>query len=134
MEDWKGLIEGVRLHPGLHPAYVTVLKDDLDEASQEDIRVIWDALQTDGQFSVGDLAVWKEGGEDGWTSLTEVMEMSKEEWAQVEADLAQVEAQDEDDGEAEEEGEGEDESEEEGEAEEEGEGEDADGAFEGDHV
>ena len=112
------LAEGVRLHPGLHLEYVDVLKDDLDEASQEDIRVIWDALQTDGQFSVGDLAVWKEGGEDGWTSLTEVMEMSKEEWAQVEADLAQVEAQDEDDGEAEEEGEG----------------EDADGAFEGDHV
>ena len=134
-EGWKALAEGVRLHPGLHPAYVTVLKDDLDEASKEDIRVVWDALKTDGHFSVvdpsqldGQTVRKEEEGEDGWTRLTEVMEMSKEEWA------AQVEAQDEDDGEAAEEGEGEDESEEEGEDEEEGEGEDADGALEGDHV
>ena len=52
-EGWKALAEGVRLHPGFDPEYVSVLKDDLDEASREDIRVIWDALKTDGQFSVG---------------------------------------------------------------------------------
>ena len=108
-EGWKALAEGVRLHPGVRPTFVTVLKDDLDEASKEDIRVVWDALKTDGHFSVvdpsqldGQTVRKEEEGEDGWTRLTEVMEMSKEEWA------AQVEAQDEDDGEAAEEGEGED--------------------------
>ena len=52
-EGWKALAEGVRLHPGLLLSCVTVLKDDLDEASQEDIKVMWDALETDGWFGVG---------------------------------------------------------------------------------
>ena len=39
------LAEGVRLHPGLGLDLVTVLKDDLDEARKEDIRVIWDAFK-----------------------------------------------------------------------------------------
>ena len=108
-EGWKAIAEGVRLHPGLRLNCVTVLKDDLDEASQEDIRVMWDALETDGRFVVvlGDFElssnferVSKGGtkGEAGWTRLTEIKEMSKEEWA------AELEL--EDDGPAEEEGEG----------------------------
>ena len=108
-EGWKAIAEGVRLHPGLRLNCVTVLKDDLDEASQEDIRVMWDALETDGRFVVvlGDFElssnferVSKGGtkGEAGWTRLTEIKEMDKEEWA------AELEL--EDDGPAEEEGEG----------------------------
>ena len=103
-EGWKALAEGVRLHPlRLRPAYVTVLKDDLDEASKEDIRVIWDALETygfgsfrvvdpsqeDGQTVRKEEDFPGEGDDGGWTKLTEMMETSKEEWiAQVEADLA----------------------------------------------
>ena len=40
--------EAVRLHPGLVIEYVAALKDDLDEASHEDIRVIWDPIETAG--------------------------------------------------------------------------------------
>ena len=84
-EGWKVLAEGVRLHPGLHLDGVNVEKDDLDEASQEDIRVLWDALKTGSEFSVLDpsliVIVSKEEGEDGWTRLTQIIEMSKEDWA-----------------------------------------------------
>ena len=38
------LAEGLRLHPGLLLDKVTILKEDLEDASKEDIRVIWDAL------------------------------------------------------------------------------------------
>ena len=73
MEDWKGLIEGVRLHPGLHLDILHLLKDGLDEASQEDIRVVWDALETDGLVQVGlhpedwdgEERIGKTGGEGG---------------------------------------------------------------------
>ena len=51
-EGWKVLAEGVRLHPECRLSYVALLKDDLDDASQEDIRVMWDALETGGQFYV----------------------------------------------------------------------------------
>ena len=44
VEGWKALAEGVRLHPGLLLGYFSVLKDGLDEARKEDIRVMWDAL------------------------------------------------------------------------------------------
>ena len=108
----------MRLHPGLLLKYVFVTKDALDEASKEDMRVLWDALKTDGEFEVGLLEeddtvrrtgeiVSKEEGEDDWTRLTEIMEMNKEEW------IVRFEA------EAEEEEEGEDESEEESESDEE---------------
>ena len=38
------LAEDMRLHPGLLLTCVELLKD---EASEEDIRVLWDALDTD---------------------------------------------------------------------------------------
>ena len=41
-KGWNELAEGVRLHPGLQLTYVHVLKPTLDEASKEDIRIIWD--------------------------------------------------------------------------------------------
>ena len=47
-EGWKVVAEAVRLHPGLVIEYVAALKDDLDEASHEDIRVIWDPIETAG--------------------------------------------------------------------------------------
>ena len=102
-EGWKALAEGVRLHPGVRPTYVTILKDDLDEASKEDIRVIWDALETygfgsfrvvdpsqeDGQTVRKEEDFPGEGDDGGWTKLTEMMETSKEEWiAHHEAELA----------------------------------------------
>ena len=46
------LAEGVRLHPGVFLHKVTVLKEDLDKASKEDIRVIWDALGLSGAVIV----------------------------------------------------------------------------------
>ena len=109
-DGWRVLAEGMRLHPGLLLKYVFVTKDALDEASKEDMRVLWDALKTDGELEVGLLEeddtvrrtgeiVSKEEGEDDWTRLTEIMEMNKEEW------IVRFEA------EAEEEEEGEDESE-----------------------
>ena len=50
---WKVLVEGVRLHPGLRLDDFAVLKSDLDEASREDIRVMWDALDAeDGEVIV----------------------------------------------------------------------------------
>ena len=145
-EGWKALAEGVRLHPGVRPTFVTVLKDDLDEASKEDIRVIWDALETygfgwfrvvdpsqeDGQTVRKEEDFPGEGDDGGWAKLTEMMETSKEEWmAQCQAhsawleaflgdDLAQLEAL----GLALDEGE----------AEEEEQGEGADGAVEGEDV
>merc|ERR1712126_32338 len=107
--------------------------DDLEEASHEDIRVIWDDLETDGVFIVwlevlevdhlSEVVVKTEGG-GGWTRLTKIMEMTKQEWvAQLEdeGEGEEEEAEEEDEGEAEkeEEGEAEDEDEDEGEEEEE---------------
>ena len=75
-EGWKVLAEGVRLPPRLRLWAVKGLKADLEEASQEDIRVLWDALKTDGRFTAGRIgarkeSVWKREGEDGWSRLTE---------------------------------------------------------------
>ena len=65
----------------------------MEEASQSDIRVIWDVLETDGEFIVKqeddthleEFLNWeivkKTNGEGGWTRLTEIMSLSKEEWA-----------------------------------------------------
>ena len=87
-EGWKVLAEGVKLYPSLPLKFFAVQKDDLDEASQEDIRVMWDAVEPSGGVSVGrdpeeDDYEWvdKNEGEGGWTRLAQIMEMSKEEWA-----------------------------------------------------
>ena len=136
-EGWKVVAEGVRLHPGLVIEYVAALKDDLEEASHEDIRVIWDAIETDGMFVVEEEEVVKTEGGGGWTRLTKIMEMSKQEWvAQLEdeGEGEEEEAEEEDESEAEEEEEGEAEEEDEDEGEEEEEGEGVDGALEGDNV
>ena len=65
----------------------TLLKDDLDEAGKEDIRVIWDSLTLSGEVKVK-LApkhpsekVKKTDGEVGWSRLVQIREMSKGEWA-----------------------------------------------------
>ena len=143
-EGWKVVAEALRLHPGVVIEYVAALKDDLDEASHEDIRVIWDAIETDGMFVVEEEEVVKTEGGGGWTRLTKIMEMSKQEWVaqleaegegdcfwwtqlEVEGEGEEEEAEEEDEGEAEEEEEGEgEEDEDEGEEEEEGEGNDGD--------
>ena len=103
-KGWNELAEGVRLHPGLLLTYVHVLKPTLDEASKEDIRVIWDALEPngyliveledpeDGKYELREDPVWKEEGEDGWIRLTKIMEMSKEQ-AAVRAQFLSAEAQ-----------------------------------------
>ena len=97
-EGWKALAEGVTLHPGLRFNSSYVLKDALDGARREDIRVIWDALEMmteeeiDGTMRGGisveldpekddmeDIKKWK--GEAGWARLVQVVEMDKEEWA-----------------------------------------------------
>ena len=87
MEGWKALAEGVRLHPGLLLGYFSVLKDGLDEARKEDIRVVWDALET-GRVWVDldhekdeEEEIEKTEGEAGWNRLVQIMEMSKDEWA-----------------------------------------------------
>ena len=91
-EGWKVLAEEVRLHHGLLLWCVSVMKDDLDEATQEDIRVMWDALETYGWFHVmlieGDgwsnnenVQKGEANGEARWTRLTEIKEMGKEKWA-----------------------------------------------------
>ena len=147
-EGWKVVAEGVRLHPGLVRKCVAALKCDLGEASHEDIRVIWDAIETDGMFVVARLEevhpdhdaeeVVKTEGGGGWTRLTKIMEMSKQEWvAQLEdeGEGEEEEAEEEDEGEAEEEEEGEAEEDGDGDGrEEEEEDEGADGALEGDNV
>ena len=72
------------------PRELTLLKDDLDEAKKEDIRVMWDAVKPSGWVCVeldpkkyNHEEVEKTEGEAGWTRLrlTQIMEMSKEEWA-----------------------------------------------------
>ena len=87
VEGWKALAEGVRLHPGLLLGYFSVLKDGLDEARKEDIRVVWDALET-GRVWVDldpekdeEEEIEKTEGEAGWSRLVQIMEMSKDEWA-----------------------------------------------------
>ena len=87
-EGWKTLEEGLRLHPGLLLRELNVSKDYLREERMEDIRVMWDALETGGWIRVElasggsyDEQVWKTEGEAGLTRLTQIMEMSKEEWA-----------------------------------------------------
>ena len=85
-EGWKALAEGVRLHPGFLLREFTVPKDDLDEARREDIRVRWDALETGGEAFVElDPRVFqwveKTEGEEGWTTMVELIHMSKEELA-----------------------------------------------------
>ena len=86
-EGWKMLAEGVRLQPDLLLDKFTLLKDDLDEAGNEDIRVIWDSLTLSGEVKVK-LApkhpsekVKKTDGEVGWSRLVQRREMSKGEWA-----------------------------------------------------
>ena len=85
-EGWKMLAEGLSLHPGLGLNKVTVLKEDLEEANKEDIRVIWDALLLSGVVSV-ELDPGNHGRETvtktavGWTKLTQIQEMNKDEWA-----------------------------------------------------
>ena len=82
-EGWKMLAEGMK--PDLFLSKVTVLKEDLDEASKEDMRMIWDALLLSGVVIVGTTVrrdkVKKTEGELGWTKLTEMKEMDKDEWA-----------------------------------------------------
>ena len=82
-EGWKMLAEGMK--PDLFLSKVTVLKEDLDEASKEDMRMIWDALLLSGVVIVGTTLrrdkVKKTEGELGWTKLTEMKEMDKDEWA-----------------------------------------------------
>ena len=77
------LAEGMK--PDLFLSKVTVLKEDLDEASKEDMRMIWDALLLSGVVIVGTTLrrdkVKKTEGELGWTKLTEMKEMDKDEWA-----------------------------------------------------
>ena len=96
-EGWKVLADGVRLNPSLILDGFSVLKDDLDETKEEDIRVMWDALKTGGKVfvelhpeelgysalrSVAPLQYFEKAeGEAGWTKLVQIMEMSKEEWA-----------------------------------------------------
>ena len=85
-EGWKMLAEGLSLHPGLGLNKVTVLKEDLEEANKEDIRVIWDALLLSGVVSV-ELDPGNHGREKvtktevGWTKLTQIKEMNTDEWA-----------------------------------------------------
>ena len=64
------------------------MKDALDDASNEDIRVLWDALMLTGLVIVKLDAehlkkekVKKTEGEAAWTRLTKIMEMGKDEWA-----------------------------------------------------
>ena len=90
VEGWKALVEGMRLHPGLLLRELLVAKDYLGEERKEDIRVMWDALETGGWILV-DLdtedfmrtyeEVKKTEGEAGLTRLAQIMEMSKGEWA-----------------------------------------------------
>ena len=86
-EGWKMLAEGVGLHPDLLLDEFTLLKDDLEEASQEDIRVIWDALTLSGKVKVKldpecpSGRVKKTEGEAGWRKLVQIAEMSTGEWA-----------------------------------------------------
>ena len=137
-EGWKVVAEALRLHPGVVIEYVAALKDDLDEASHEDIRVIWDAMETDGVFIVWleEDHLWEEvvktEGGGGWTRLTKIMEMSKQEWVAQLEDEGEGEEEEESETEEEEEGEAEEEDGDGGEEEEEGEG--ADGALGGDNV
>ena len=83
------LAEGVGLHPDLLLDEFTLLKDDLEEASQEDIRVIWDALTLSGKVKVKldpecpSGRVKKTEGEAGWSKLVQIAEMSKGEWVQL---------------------------------------------------
>ena len=125
-EGWKALVEGMKLQPSLRLNWFIVLKDALDEATKEDVRVIWEAVvDPSGRVSVdldleglhgqpGDTfeEVEKTEGEAGWTRLAQIMDLGKAEW------VAQLESRGGDGGEDEDEVEAEQEEEEGGEEEE----------------
>ena len=93
-EGWKALVEGMKLQPSLRLNCFIVLKDALDEAKKEDVRVIWEAVvDPSGRVSVdldleglhgqpGDTfeEVEKTEGEAGWTRLAQILDLSKAEW------------------------------------------------------
>ena len=79
-------MEGMKLQPSMRLNWFIVLKDLLDEAKKEDLRVIWDAvLSSSGQVSVDldlDGETYEEvekteEGETGWTRLAQIMDLSK---------------------------------------------------------
>ena len=123
-ERWGLLAEGLESHPGLLEA-IEIQKASMEDASMEDLRVLWDALRPNGLLEVQ--GVWavgawdevyytelleREDGQAGWIRLCQIKDLSEEAWF---AQIKEAEGGNEEEGaEEEEEDEVEEESDEEG--------------------
>ena len=85
-EDWRLLAEGLKSHPGVVKAAFTV-KESLDNASKEHLRVLWDALRPNGILGMFHMVdgileepLRKGDGEAAWIRLCQMKDLSLEEW------------------------------------------------------
>ena len=103
---WQALAEALQLSPVVRILETT--KDVLEEATEEDMKRIWEAFPSAG---VGTWRVYdseegltehvqKQKGEQAWVRLKQVRSMSKEEWAATKkTDEEDGDGEDADDGE-----------------------------------
>ena len=86
-EGWEAVAEGLRLHPGVVWELQTS-KKDMDGGNRDDLRKIYDSLDTTGTWSIidgnmkrqMDEYIDKRDGEAAWTRLVQILELSEEEW------------------------------------------------------